>query len=446
MSHTELNTIKGLCSNSETATRAIDLFHTAKAKTAPGSGYELGKGRSGLPAICAYIASQECVPLGDGDVSETIAQTTACLDPKVFTTTLNTVRAALATSAIHSQEFPHTVTYETLISEKKLGRQQLILKFMKDVEATLAQSPEIRDRYELPCDIITIPVFCWTCRLLTVRALSPVFEILLDNYDISADEYEEITHILNARCKGVAAKIMEKVAEFRTLRASAAARNSALKSKSATTTPTKTPIHKRKVAFDGPIIEEDELDIIETPSKRRKLSTPLNSTPLRILPTPRTSSRLSARGDTNLFPAPAASSSQLTLDLMQAAESEDELAAEMITSRIMLSETFVSQTAAPSTPRRPRAISQPSSVHTSEHETPRRRSRAASATQPEQELAPRRRFRPVFLDQYQWVQRDPKLEREWKAAEQLRRQMVPGYERHDPLEADRTEGTFDVVG
>ena len=42
--------------------KAKELLQLAKAKTRPGSGYHLGPESSiGLPAVCAYIASQESV-------------------------------------------------------------------------------------------------------------------------------------------------------------------------------------------------------------------------------------------------------------------------------------------------------------------------------------------------------------------------------------------------
>jgi hypothetical protein len=52
-------TFKLLCSKPETRQRAIALFNLASAGTAQGSGHELGNHSNALPAICAYLASQE---------------------------------------------------------------------------------------------------------------------------------------------------------------------------------------------------------------------------------------------------------------------------------------------------------------------------------------------------------------------------------------------------
>ncbi|TFK88186.1 hypothetical protein K466DRAFT_662478 [Polyporus arcularius HHB13444] len=64
-----------------------------------------------------------------------------------------------------------------------------------------------------------------------------------------------------------------------------------LRAPSADLSPTKTPSHKRKVAFDGPIDEEDEeFDALATPCKRQKFSSPIKP----LTATPRSSSRIAA--------------------------------------------------------------------------------------------------------------------------------------------------------
>lgn len=50
-----------ICNNKATFVKAKAILHTASLKTIPGSGYDIGPGASGLPAICAYIAADECV-------------------------------------------------------------------------------------------------------------------------------------------------------------------------------------------------------------------------------------------------------------------------------------------------------------------------------------------------------------------------------------------------
>ncbi len=51
-----------LCKTEETFIKARALWKTAELKTGPGSGYSIGDAAVGLPAICAFIASQQYVP------------------------------------------------------------------------------------------------------------------------------------------------------------------------------------------------------------------------------------------------------------------------------------------------------------------------------------------------------------------------------------------------
>lgn len=50
--------LRNLCQNSETISKAKAILLQAQAYTRPGSGYNLGPYTNGLPAICAYIASE----------------------------------------------------------------------------------------------------------------------------------------------------------------------------------------------------------------------------------------------------------------------------------------------------------------------------------------------------------------------------------------------------
>lgn len=53
--------IELLCNRPETQKRAQDILTLAKAKTGRGTSYNIEKSRAGLPAVCALLASQECV-------------------------------------------------------------------------------------------------------------------------------------------------------------------------------------------------------------------------------------------------------------------------------------------------------------------------------------------------------------------------------------------------
>jgi hypothetical protein len=50
-----------ICQNDDTFKLAQDILRRAQRKTARGSGYELGSRTTGLPAICALLASHKYV-------------------------------------------------------------------------------------------------------------------------------------------------------------------------------------------------------------------------------------------------------------------------------------------------------------------------------------------------------------------------------------------------
>jgi len=50
--------INRLTTRPEVREKARALLHSVHSKTGPGTGYDIGDAKSGLPAICAYIASK----------------------------------------------------------------------------------------------------------------------------------------------------------------------------------------------------------------------------------------------------------------------------------------------------------------------------------------------------------------------------------------------------
>ncbi|KAI0365719.1 hypothetical protein BV20DRAFT_1003672 [Pilatotrama ljubarskyi] len=496
MSRAHQQLLKRICHNSVTFERAKEVLHTASIKTTQGSGYELGQGLSGLPAICAYIAAQE---LGDNDVTEQIAQAASCLKPRLFKTTLNTVKSALSAAsasaspskASSSKPSARSVTYSALLTEKKIGRKGLVAGWMQDAERTLMANRETRRRFAGAYDAITVAVFCWTCQLMGLSKKVDAGTLLAD-YDIPKSQFEEITEALHEFCQDTAQTIEADIASLKaktsksptkaasfpskpTATSSAKASSkqsvtlppalvppapprsptkatttalqkspskSALRAPSADLSPSKTPSHKRKVAFDGPIDEadEEEFDALATPSKRQKFSSPAKALPVPSAPmgtTPRKSSRL-ARSTTfdeqeeELPSQPVASSSRHTLDLLQQARRGD-------------------SASVPSTPRRTRITSQPSSTH-STHSIRSTGSRAQLMTPSKrrgtlptvrevenEERMRRKRYRPAFADTQQWLKGDVRLERALRPWTERWRELV-GKCGGDVWEAARVAG------
>ncbi|KAI1793383.1 hypothetical protein LXA43DRAFT_1092922 [Ganoderma leucocontextum] len=403
--------VRLLCHNDATFKKAKAILHTASLKTTPGSGYDLGQVRAGCQLYARTLRQKR-----DDEVDEKTAQVASCLKPKVFKTTLNTVRSALAAAAAATsptKKSLRNVSYKQLVDDAKIGRKGMVTGWMNDAERALMNNREMRRRFGSAYDAITLAVFCWN------KKVKP--PTLVDKYATPRDQFDELMDALHEVCKGVAKNIQEDIAAIKAgtyapkappaaaLSASptkgstatlpppipapsrAVSRSpskSALRAPSVGLTPTKTPTHKRKVAFDGPIPEEDEeeeeFDVNATPSKRRKLSTPVKPFPSG---TPRASSRLA--------------------DVAAAREAA-------------LPPVFV-PAAGPSTPRRQRTTpSQPSSTPRSVRSrsqagsaptTPSRRPRLSTVRE-EVDGPPRRRCRPVFADQQQWLKGDSRLERE----------------------------------
>ena len=256
---------------------------------------------------------------------------------------------------------------------------------------------------------------------------------LVAKYAIPRDQFDELTDALHEVCKDVAKTIQEDIAAMKagtyapkapptttmpasTMKVSTATlpppipapsrsvsrspSKSALRAPSVGLTPTKTPTHKRKVAFDGPIPEEDEdeeeFDATATPSKRRKLSSPVKPG------TPLVSSRL----------ADAAASREAALPLPIPPPQAG--AGPSTPRRQRTTPSYPS-----STPRSGRSGSQTGSAPT----TPSRKLRLSTVRE-EEEGPPRRRCRPVFADQQQWLKGDSRLERELKPWQDKWRELV----------------------
>ncbi|KAH9850113.1 hypothetical protein C2E23DRAFT_325016 [Lenzites betulinus] len=474
MSRAHVMLLKKLCHHGATFEKAKAILHTASLRTAQGSGYELGQGASGLPAICAYIAAEE---LGDADVTEKIAQTASCLKPKVFKTTLNTVKGALAAASRSATSSPskaaRSVSYNTLLTENRIGRKLLVQRWMQDAEDALLSNRETRRKFSNH-DAVTVAVFCWTCQLMGSGKKVNV-ETMLDTYDIPSDVFTEITEALHEQCRDTAKKIEEGVAALKanlsptksaatsvspvkpaaspvksstqvalppplvpptpskTAALTRSPSKSALRAPSADLSPRKTPSHKRKVAFDGPLDEADELefDALATPSKRQKFSSPMKELP-GTTSTPRKSSRLAqlpiheVSEETELGEQAAGGSTRDVLDLLRHTRG-------------------AGTGSVPSTPRKTRTASQPSSTHSnrstrsarSQNTMPSKRMTALPTVF--EERVRRRRYRPAFADTQQWLRGDARMERTLKPWAERWRELV-GKCGGDVWEAARAAG------
>jgi hypothetical protein len=185
----------------EVREKARVLLRTVHSKTGPGTGYDIGEAKTGLPAICAYIASKAYVlifriysrlfsrvlifgtwiSLGYADITKEVAQKASCLAPKTFASTLMTVKTAIlppktpnASPSKSGNEIDATA-YATLISEHKIGQPLRVESWMKEAQATLTALPRFRQdlaaRHSESGPEVRLAVFFWVCRAIKVRSI-----------------------------------------------------------------------------------------------------------------------------------------------------------------------------------------------------------------------------------------------------------------------------------
>ncbi|KAH9080280.1 hypothetical protein EDB83DRAFT_2338334 [Lactarius deliciosus] len=439
----EESLIDNLTPRSEVREKARALLRTVHSKTGPGTGYDIGEAKIGLPAICAYIASKSA---GYADVTEDVAQKSSCLAPRQFASTLRTVKAALhvpktpAGSPSKSKTDVDPIAYATLIKEHKIGRPLRVESWMKEAQAALVALPRYQQKFashlaDSGIDV-RIAVFFWVCRTIKISHIT--YALLVDKYVLTLKVFSRLVKMLEEECvdvkesiKGTIRELTKKTGGDASSKTPTTATTTPSQSRPAS--PTKSALRtagsltssltgsvKRKVAFSLSDISASEDDVPpETPSKRQRT-------------TPRTR----------------------TLPVRKAASTSSEDASEDIEMpdvpppRLVASEPV----AGPSTPRRSKAAATPTHAYRT---PPSARMQAlaifsdnedgeaeeemavvdahADAGQVDDALPLSRRFRPVFLDRVQWAQRAPRLVRERAAAEKRTRELMERW--GHPLEA-----------
>lgn len=190
--------IDRLTLRTEVREKARAVLRLVYSKTGPGTGYDIGEAKTGLPAICAYIASKRYVlhvlvyafyvssfdslkriSAGYADITQEVAQKASCLAPKTFASTLKTVKTAILASntpnASPSKSGNRTdpTVYATLISEHKIGQPLRVESWMKEAQAALVVLPRFRNdfasRLSESGPEVRLAVFFWVCRAIKVR-------------------------------------------------------------------------------------------------------------------------------------------------------------------------------------------------------------------------------------------------------------------------------------
>ncbi|KAH9999648.1 hypothetical protein BJV74DRAFT_165381 [Russula compacta] len=447
----------------EVREKARVLLRTVHSKTGPGTGYDIGEAKTGLPAICAYVASKSA---GYADITQEVAQKASCLAPKTFTSTLRTVKAALLGSSKTPDGSPSKAghdeidptAYATLIGEHKIGQPLRVASWMKETQAALLALPRFQhdfaSRLTESSAEVRIAVFFWVCQAIKLSTVQ--YMPLVDKHGVSLKMFTRLVKMMDDECADLKESIRATVREMRKKKAAASrtpkstgtgSGMSTPPSRSRSASPTKSALRsvnltssltssgaKRKVAFslsDMSASEDGGDEPPETPSKRAR-TTP--RTKPRVVPMPMRRA------------AESVSSSLSEEATAAAAEGDDDDDDEMSDAAPAHAPRLVASqpVAGPSTPRRRRLLPATSTPTHAYRTPPSARIQMLSLSDDEDDaveadaaagddaeadgeddtLPPSRRFRPVFLDRAQWVQRAPRLARDRAAAERQTREWV----------------------
>jgi hypothetical protein len=385
--------------------------------------------------------------LNNDDVSQKVAQEASCLAPKLFKSTLASVRSLVNESfqgeaAVQYSATPSSMTYASLMKHHAiagpLDLRQKFLDWMEEVESTVLEGDLVKRRYEQQQTLVRCAVFAWTCARLKVlvdsHLLYPTLnvslfcgiqierqslsDIVLQN-NLSQRAFTAFLKVLDKSCEVVGSRIFQELGAERRLRHQRSRSSSPMKK-----SPSKSPRKSEKTVTTA-------IDHSQSPSKRVSVaqkenvgeltstlvesSQTIESTPpnrkrrLASSPSEPQPRKQRLRPNSNALPA-VASSSRTTLD-----DALPDLPTRLPRrSHVEFDDASLSTTMK-KTPRRQRVF-RPGEEDESELEVERDEDPKPAVTS--------RRFRPVFLDQRQWSSRDPGLEIIWKEAEALKKEMI----------------------
>ncbi|CAA7262879.1 unnamed protein product [Cyclocybe aegerita] len=439
--HPKDSLLKNFDVSLETATLARQLLRTAQRKTGPGSGRELRELSTGLSAACILVA---CERLNTTEYSKKSAQVASCLKPTDFKKVYDAVKAV-----VEEEDKTSAVSYENLhqIYKSMLYREKLapfILKAEKKlVKIGTLHAPESR--------IFVSAVYFWVLSAARPDDV-PDTQVFAGHHELPIRKFTSVLNLLNDRCMPLRTEIEKafkqsqkspakpsnaptprqspRKAPLRELPSKDSPKKSqrkeaatdvpdrfsptrrSLRNSSVPETPTKTPI---KSAFPQP----------STPTREPP---PWKKAPIRVLP-----SKDSPKNRAMAQSPVEDNSMDVDEDLPQTPMKKRQ-------------NTSPSKTGTPaSTTAFEAALSTPTSARIFEEGSPSKRKASAALFEPipgrssplkrqlattldglsssesdDDDLYPRRRFRPVYLEHRQWNAKDPRILRLWKKVQELR--------------------------
>lgn len=243
---------------------------------------------------------------------------------------------------------------------------------------------------------------------------------LCEGHGIPLPAFKSIVKALDKDCDALADRIKSQLHEINSSNGSSKTRlrpsaspqkspsKSAMKSRPQNRTPSKPLALKRAVVFSHDVLDDsDDISLPETPSKRRRVESPSKSGSS-VSPTKRTMAPQRSTSSTAAF--------ELAMSGVSTPHHERQKSSFSIgSSRSPLPGLF--------TPRQTRTHSSRSAEEPDAMEVDEQQVENLEIVEP----SVRKRFRPVFLDQQQWLSQDPKLSKIWDAAVEHRTQMMRLY-------------------
>ncbi|KAF8885709.1 hypothetical protein CPB84DRAFT_126919 [Gymnopilus junonius] len=175
----------------ETRDLAADLIRQAKLRTGRGSGHELGEFDTGLPAVCALLASER---LNTGEMSQKSAQAASCLNKKDFQRVYSTVRAVI--EELEKEEGVKS-TYAKLHEKYNTSGivEEKLKPYFTEVENELMT---LATGYDHRSAMFRCLVYFWVCGAAKLKGV-PSTVSFAQEHRLPLKKFTDILYLLNMR-------------------------------------------------------------------------------------------------------------------------------------------------------------------------------------------------------------------------------------------------------
>ncbi|KAJ3502099.1 hypothetical protein NLJ89_g9039 [Agrocybe chaxingu] len=414
------NLLKNFDVSPETAALARQLLRIAQRKTGPGSGRELRELSTGLSAACILVA---CERLNTTEFSKKSAQVASCLKPTDFKKVYDVVRAA-----VEEEDKDSAVNYENLHQiYKSTLYQEKLAPFILKAEKKLAR---IGTLHAPESKIFISAVYFWVLSAARPDDV-PDTQVFAGHHELPIRKFTNVLDLLNDQCMPLRIEIERA---FKKSQKSPAKPSNAL---TPSQSPRKAPLRelpsKDNVHFGTPPYLKLQPNL--QPSQRS-----LNPPPQRGRHHPGRKSQFASCLPKTVPRKRAVAQPPVEDDGMDV---DEDLPQTPTKKRQSISPSKTGTRA--STAAFEAALSTPTSARIFEEGSPSKRKASAAFFGPipgrssplkrqlpaapdelsptesdDDDLFPRRRFRPVYLEHRQWNAKDPRILQLWKKVQELK--------------------------